>query len=345
VPTRTALRGHKTDTMNRLLMLTGFALCSLSMGCGFGDHAHDHAHGTEASEPIPSLTRLVRSDSLELFVEFPAPVAGSSVAMAVHLSRLGDPMRPLTAATVVLFVDSLSGEKVTATPSRVEGLYLAEFPFRSTGVIRLGVEVHHASTNERLFVDDVLVYATGEEARSKAVPEEMHANAVRYTKELVWKSPFAVERLSRRPFADILPTGGELTEAPGEERLVTAQIAGVVAYATPGLVPGLTLRDGQALFEIRATDVELGELSAAASRAEEDFTVSKAQYERAQALAADRILSEKELLEARLRYEQARLEYGQRSTARTFSCNGSTIGQNWNRTPHRPSRRCRRAPF
>ncbi len=306
-------------------MLTGFALCSLSMGCGFGDHAHDHAHGTEASEPIPSLTRLVRSDSLELFVEFPAPVAGSSVAMAVHLSRLGDPMRPLTAATVVLFVDSLSGEKVTATPSRVEGLYLAEFPFRSTGVIRLGVEVHHASTNERLFVDDVLVYATGEEARSKAVPEEMHANAVRYTKELVWKSPFAVERLSRRPFADILPTGGELTEAPGEERLVTAQIAGVVAYATPGLVPGLTLRDGQALFEIRATDVELGELSAAASRAEEDFTVSKAQYERAQALAADRILSEKELLEARLRYEQARLEYGQRSTARTFSHNKATV--------------------
>lgn len=305
--------------------MTGLAFCSLSMGCGSGDHHHDHAHDTQASEPIPGMTHLVRSDSLELFIEFPAPVAGTSAAMAVHLSCLGDPMRPLTDAKVELFYDSLSGERVTAVPSGVGGLYLAEFPFRSPGVTRLCVEVHHQSINERLFVDDVVVYATEEEARSKAVAAEINANAVRYTKELVWKSPFAVDRLSPRPFAEILQTGGELTEAPGEERLITAQIAGVVAYAAPGLVPGLTLRDGQALFEIRATDVERGELSAAASRAEEDLTVSKAQYERAQALAADRILSEKELLEARLRYEQARLEYGQRSTARTFSSNKATV--------------------
>lgn len=305
--------------------MTGLAFCSLSMGCGSGDHHHDHAHDTQASEPIPGMTHLVRSDSLELFIEFPAPVAGSAVTMAVHLSHLGDPMRPLTDANVVLFADSLSGEKVAATLSRVEGLYLAEFPFRSPGVTRLCVEVHHQSINERLFVDDVVVYVTEEEARSKAVAAEINANAVRYTKELVWKSPFAVERLSPRPFAEVMHTGGELAEAPGEERLVTALTAGVVAYATPGLVPGLSLRDGQTLFEIRATEVERGERSAAFSRAEEDLTVATAQYQRAKALAADRILSEKELLEARLRYEQARVEYEQRQTALSFSRNKSTV--------------------
>lgn len=271
------------------------------------------------------MTHLVRSDSLELFIEFPAPVAGTSAAMAVHLSCLGDPMRPLTDAKVELFYDSLSGERVTAVPSGVGGLYLAEFPFRKPGITRLAIDVHHGITNERLFVDDVVVYATEEEARDKAVSGEKNANAVRYTKELVWKSSFAVERLSPRPFAEVMHTGGELAEAPGEERLVTALTAGVVAYATPGLVPGLSLRDGQTLFEIRATEVERGERSAAFSRAEEDLTVATAQYERAKALAADRILSEKELLEARLRYEQARVEYEQRQTALSFSRNKSTV--------------------
>lgn len=305
--------------------MTGLAFCSLSMGCGSGDHHHDHAHDTQASEPIPGMTHLVRSDSLELFIEFPAPVAGTSAAMAVHLSCLGDPMRPLTDAKVELFYDSLSGERVTAVPSGVGGLYLAEFPFRKPGITRLAIDVHHGITNERLFVDDVVVYATEEEARDKAVSGEKNANAVRYTKELVWKSSFAVERLSPRPFAEVMHTGGELAEAPGEERLVTALTAGVVAYATPGLVPGLSLRDGQTLFEIRATEVERGERSAAFSRAEEDLTVATAQYERAKALAADRILSEKELLEARLRYEQARVEYEQRQTALSFSRNKSTV--------------------
>lgn len=305
--------------------MTGLAFCSLSMGCGSGDHHHDHAHDTQASEPIPGMTHLVRSDSLELFIEFPAPVAGTSAAMAVHLSCLGDPMRPLTDAKVELFYDSLSGERVTAVPSGVGGLYLAEFPFRKPGITRLAIDVHHGITNERLFVDDVVVYATEEEARDKAVSGEKNANAVRYTKELVWKSSFAVERLSPRPFAEVMHTGGELAEAPGEERLVTALTAGVVAYATPGLVPGLSLRDGQTLFEIRATEVERGERSAAFSRAEEDLTVATAQYERAKALAADRILSEKELLEARLRYEQACVEYEQRQTALSFSRNKSTV--------------------
>lgn len=103
-------------------------------------------------------------------------------------------------------------------------------------------------------------------------------------------------------FAEVVEVTGRLLPAQGDEATVSATMAGIVSQATKNLADGATVRQGQQLFVINASAMADGN-PAAAARAE--LEAARKALARAEQLAAEKLLPQRELDEARSRYHTA----------------------------------------
>ena len=103
-------------------------------------------------------------------------------------------------------------------------------------------------------------------------------------------------------FAEVVEVTGRLLPAQGDEATVSATMAGIVSQATKNLADGAAVRQGQPLFVINASAMADGN-PAAAARAE--LEAARKALARAEQLAAEKLLPQRELDEARSRYRTA----------------------------------------
>ena len=103
-------------------------------------------------------------------------------------------------------------------------------------------------------------------------------------------------------FAEVVEVTGRLLPAQGDEATVSATMAGIVSQATKSLTDGAAVRQGQPLFVINASAMADGN-PAAAARAE--LEAARKALARAEQLAAEKLLPQRELDEARSRYRTA----------------------------------------
>ena len=103
-------------------------------------------------------------------------------------------------------------------------------------------------------------------------------------------------------FAEVVEVTGRLLPAQGDEATVAATMAGIVSQATKSLTDGAAVRQGQPLFVINASAMADGN-PAAAARAE--LEAARKALARAEQLAAEKLLPQRELDEARSRYHTA----------------------------------------
>ena len=92
----------------------------------------------------------------------------------------------------------------------------------------------------------------------------------------------------------------------GDEAVVVATSAGVIYYAQPSLAEGQPMTGGKAFASISAKKLQDGDPLVKARLA---YETAKAEYERAQRLVEDKIVSAKEFEQIRLRYETAKTTY------------------------------------
>lgn len=103
-------------------------------------------------------------------------------------------------------------------------------------------------------------------------------------------------------FAEVVEVTGRLLPAQGDEATVSATMAGIVSQATKNLADGAAVRQGQPLFVINASAMADGN-PAAAARAE--LEAARKALARAEQLAAEKLLPQRELDEARSRFRTA----------------------------------------
>ena len=103
-------------------------------------------------------------------------------------------------------------------------------------------------------------------------------------------------------FAEVVEVTGRLLPAQGDEATVSATMAGIVSQATKNLADGAAVRQGQQLFVINASALADGN-PAAAARAE--LEAARKALARAEQLAAEKLLPQRELDEARSRFRTA----------------------------------------
>lgn len=120
---------------------------------------------------------------------------------------------------------------------------------------------------------------------------------------------FKVEKVQKQTFYQILKTSGQILSAPGDEALVAATMSGIITISNSKLVEGVQVNSGQQMFSISGRNLSENNPMTRINESKAIFENAKIEFERAQELVSEKIISEKDFLQAKLAYEQARLSY------------------------------------
>lgn len=133
-----------------------------------------------------------------------------------------------------------------------------------------------------------------------------HSDEIIFTKAQAAKTEFEVRKIQPATFHQIIKTTGQILPAPGDESAIVATNDGIISYANNSLSAGSSVKQGQTLFYIASKNLGEGDYY---SRINANYTKAKTEYERAQKLIRDKIISQKEFENIQLNYENAKITY------------------------------------
>lgn len=108
------------------------------------------------------------------------------------------------------------------------------------------------------------------------------------------------------PFYQIIKTSGQIVAAQGDERTVVATVSGVVSFNKASADEGKPVRQGESLFSISSKHLADGDPVVKAKSA---YDIAKREFDRAEALVVDKLISQKDYNEVKLKYESAKIAY------------------------------------
>jgi membrane fusion protein, heavy metal efflux system len=321
------------------IMLSFAALLCILCGChshdadgghSHGDaHAHD-AHGNHITPAEPTLEPLaytLYTDKTELFVEFKPLVVGQESRFAAHFTALGDLFKAIGEGSVTLTLTGSAGtQSITADKPEVPGIFrLRMTPEMAGQKFRLVFDIKTPAYTDKITIENVEVFADEKTAIEQQPEAEAGGSDISYLKEQAWKVEFANAPARVQPFSEVVRTSGQILAAPGDEAVLTAQISGIVSFSGKNMVVGTSVGAGATLFSVKSNEVVASNLGAAVQQAEQDLATAKAQFERASELAKDKIISQKEFLEAKLRLENAQTALANASVSKNFNQNRQSV--------------------
>lgn len=146
-----------------------------------------------------------------------------------------------------------------------------------------------------------------EHNHEKEKKEEAHASG-----EIVFEAAHAkeaglqIEVAKRASFASALKVSGQLSASPGSEVTVVAAANGVVAFPSTTWTEGSAIQKGKVLALLSSRNLMEGDL---VQKVRVDYETAQKELARAETLAKDRLVSQKELEQVQLRYTTARTAY------------------------------------
>jgi len=146
--------------------------------------------------------------------------------------------------------------------------------------------------------------------------EGLHEDEIIFTPAQAKASGVEVITIAPTEFRQVIKVSGHILSASGDEVAVPATSSGIVSFYRSAVSEGQTVRNGESLVAISAESMTDGDPVA---RAKATFEIVKKEYERANALNKDKLISQREYNEAKLAYENARIAYegsAKRVTAR-----------------------------
>ena len=147
-----------------------------------------------------------------------------------------------------------------------------------------------------------------EEAREGDEHEESHehsSDVIVLEPEKAEAAGVKADTITPGAFHGVITTGGKILSASGDETTIVATSAGVVSLSRP-VTEGMAVGQGSTIFSITSSGLQDGDVS---QRARITYETAKSEYERAQKLIANKIITEKEYLAAKADFENAELAY------------------------------------
>ena len=272
---------------------------------------------------LPSLSYTVYSEKVELFAEFRTPVIGDTMKLAGHFTETGELFTAITGGTITLTL-RVGDNSVSQTSgvSTSPGIFRYAIVPEKSGVGKLIFDIKNKDFSDQIVIDSVMVYADAKTAQDYKA-EEGKGNEITYLKEQAWKVEFANMEVRRRPFSAIIKTTGEILPAQGDEMVVTANANGIVMFAGNKAVVGTSVNKGEMLFAISGGNLTDGNTETLFIQAKAAYDKARADYDRALDLSKDNIISQKDFLETKARYETEQANYN--NLARNYQSGGQKV--------------------
>ena len=139
-----------------------------------------------------------------------------------------------------------------------------------------------------------------------------HGEAAAESDEIVFpaeqaaRTDFEVRKAVRGSFAEVIKCVGEVSAAQGGMSVITAPVSGVVTFVDGRIMASSEVRKGQNLFYVSSGSLASGN---AALKAKIAYEQAKTNFERAERLFKDKIISQSEFTAAQAAYLTAQSEY------------------------------------
>lgn len=281
------------------------AMCLLAVGMmACKQKAAMEAATTESLEPIAYTLYTIKS---ELFVEFKPLVVGQTSRFAAHLTLLGENFLPYTEGTVIVsLIQATKGIKNTATSPSSPGIFRLALQPVQVGIGKLVFDIQTKDFTDQFMIDSVQVYAD-EKAAIAAQPQEAAGNDISYLKEQAWKVEFANATVNKESMLDVIKATGEIQSAPGDEVTIAAKSNGIVKFVGNSNITGSAIRAGQTMFTVTGGEIAFENVDATKQTARAELGTAKTEYERANELIKDKLITQGEFQNAKLRFEQAQI--------------------------------------
>ncbi len=268
-------------------------------------HHSDHS-GHEHDEKIQLAAY---NEDFELFAEVEPLAVGNESSVAAHFTKL-DTFKPFSGGrvTLTLTIDGKSLSWTQEAPVR-EGIYKFDITPENHGDGDIRFDIETADSISSLTAK-VIVFDDLHEAEHAAEDAQVtSANGVEFTKEMSWEVDFSTAPVLCEPFGQVIRAMAQVQPTEGDEQILSAKGSGIVRIPGGTLPEGKPVSAGQTLLVLESGTVGSNDLSVQYARAESEYLMAQAEYERKQTLASDKIVSEAELQKAKSDYEQAKAIY------------------------------------
>ncbi len=135
--------------------------------------------------------------------------------------------------------------------------------------------------------------------------EHNHSDEIVMSVEMAENAGVKVSKVVAGTFHNVLTVSGHIIASQGDEASAVANMAGVVTMTKP-LTAGRQVRKGEVLFSISADKLQDGD---PAKKAQVVYQTAKEEYERAQRLLQDKLITLSDFNAIKERYETARIAY------------------------------------
>ena len=301
--------------MKRLL-----AVCLLAVGFIACKQKASEAPEETGLEPVSYTLYTGKS---ELFVEFKPLVVGQTSKFAAHLTKLGENFLAFTEGTVTvsLIMDD-KGLKNTATTPSSPGIFRLALQPSHAGMGKLVFDIQTKEFTDQVIIDSIEVY-TDEKTAIAAQPKEAVGNDISYLKEQAWKVEFANAPVLRQTMYDVVKATGQIISAPGDEVTVAARSNGIVKFSTRNAVVGSVIRAGQSMFTVTGGEIPFENVEASKQSARAELSIAKSEYDRASELIKDKLITQADFQNAKLRYQNAQIALN--NLSKNYSAGGKSL--------------------
>lgn len=286
-----------------------------------------HAHAADGSHPgeagLQPLSYTLYSDSSELFVEFKPLVVGATSKFAAHLTKLGENFTPYTEGTVtVSLLVGNKGIRNTVDGPGSPGIFRLALQPTQAGMGKLVFDIVSKGFSDQIVIDSIAVYAD-EKTAVAAQPQEGGGGDISYLKEQAWKVEFANAPVKRGTMYDVVKATGAILPAPGDEVTIAAKSNGIVKFTGRNNVIGAPIRSGQGMFTITGGEIPFENVAAAKQSAGAELATARAEYARASELIKDKLITQAEFQNAKLRFQNAQIALN--NLSRNYSAGGRAL--------------------
>ncbi len=300
--------------INKLIL---FSLFVLLAGCS---HDHEHETGEEHGHEHGSSSVTMWSDSTEIFMEYPALVAGKEAKFLIHLSDMKD-FGAVTEGTLKIDFVNTNGGKFTVTedkPARA-GIYTPTVTFNNAGIYKMILTLSGKQASDRIEIDNIKVYST--EAELPHGEEE--GSSISFLKEQQWKIDFATEPALVRKLQGSIKVTGEILAKPENHSKVVSPLSGIVLSKDNSNLKSLGsfVRRGETLLYISPA----ADAGSNIQKVKSDYLLSKSEYERVKNLFEKKAVSQKRLDEAKFDFESKQASYNSLAEQIKFTEDGYSI--------------------
>ncbi len=281
------------------MTVTRGAAAALVLVLGCHSSADRAASAPASDRPTQSITHY--GPWTELYVEFPALVAGLDSPFAAHLTKLAD-FKPLEAGRVTIVLAGAAGaeERFEVSAPTVPGFFRPVAKPAGVGDRQLAAEVVTADGVERHELGTVTVV---DDRAHVATPAEATAPRIVFLKEQQWRIEFETTPAAERTLRATVAANGTISARADGEAYVSAPLTGrLVVRGTEFPRLGMPVRRDQILASIAprlGSDVDLASLDLVLRQATIAADHARRERRRLQSLFAEHAVPERRVIEAR----------------------------------------------